>query len=128
MKIYGIGIDIVNISRIKKNLINNKSFKMRIFTKKEILFCESKKNKYECYSKRFAAKEAFSKALGTGISKGISFNEIEINNDLMGKPGIRLIKNTLKVVKKTFKNHNFRVFLTMSDDKPLAVANIVISI
>jgi|TARA_B100000767_G_C19718225_1_gene515967 holo-[acyl-carrier protein] synthase len=128
MKIYGIGIDIVNISRIKKNLINNKSFKMRIFTKKEILFCESKKNKYECYSKRFAAKEAFSKALGTGISKGISFNEIEINNDLMGKPGIRLIKNTLKVVKKTFKNHNFRVFLTMSDDKPFAVANIVISI
>ena len=46
----------------------------------------------------------------------------------MGKPGIRLIKNTLKVVKKTFKNHNFRVFLTMSDDKPFAVANIVISI
>jgi holo-[acyl-carrier protein] synthase len=128
MKIYGIGLDIINISRIKKNLITNKSFKKRIFTNNEILYCETKNNKYACYSKRFAAKEAFSKALGTGISNGISFNEIEVKNDVTGRPDIKLTKNTLKVVQKKLKSKNFRVFLSMSDDKPFAAANIIISI
>ena len=79
--IFGVGTDIVDISRIKKILIVNKKFKNRIFSAKEIKYCESKTNKPACYSKRFAAKEALTKALGTGISKGIFFNEISIKNN-----------------------------------------------
>ena len=74
--IYGIGTDIVNISRIKAMFKKNKNFKNRIFSSKEIKHCEAKSNKIASYAKRFAAKEAFSKALGLGITKGISFNEI----------------------------------------------------
>ena len=74
--IFGIGTDIVDISRVKKLLNRNKKFKYRIFSEKEIKYCESKKNKIGSYSKRFAAKEAFAKAIGIGISKGLSFNEI----------------------------------------------------
>ena len=68
--IFGIGTDIVDISRFKKLFNKNKKFKNRIFSEKEIKYCESRMNKIASYSKRFAAKEAFSKALGLGISKG----------------------------------------------------------
>ena len=74
--IFGIGTDIVDISRIKKIFNRNNKFKKRIFSAEEIKYCETKSNKISSYSKRFAAKEAFVKALGTGISQGISFNEI----------------------------------------------------
>ena len=77
MNIFGIGTDIVSVDRIKKSL-KNKNFIKRIFNEKEILKCKKINNKINCYAKRFAAKEAFSKALGTGISNGINFNEIVI--------------------------------------------------
>ena len=80
MKIFGIGTDIVNIKRIEKSLkkYGNK-FKNKIFSKKEIIYCEKKKNSGAFYAKRFAAKEALSKALGTGIRKGVKFKNIEIS-------------------------------------------------
>ena len=78
--IFGIGTDIVDIFRIKKIFNKNKKLKRRLFSNEEIKYCESKKNKIAYYSKRFAAKEAFAKSLGTGISKGILFNEISIIN------------------------------------------------
>ena len=70
--IYGIGTDIVDVNRIKESL-KNKDFINRIFNEKEILKCKKISNSTNCYAKRFAAKEAFSKALGTGISNGINF-------------------------------------------------------
>ena len=79
MSIYGIGTDIVNVDRIK-NSLKNKDFINRIFNKREILKCKKINNSINCYAKRFAAKEAFSKALGTGISNGVNFNEIIILN------------------------------------------------
>ena len=79
MRIYGIGTDIVEIDRIKK-LIKNKILLKRIFDSKEIIKCLQVKNSSNCFAKRFAAKEAFSKALGTGISKGIRYNEIIVLN------------------------------------------------
>ena len=89
MKIFGIGTDIVNIKRIDNSLKKYGShFKNRIFSKKEIIYCEKRKNSSAFYAKRFAAKEAFSKALGTGIKKGIYFKNIEITNDDLGKPSI----------------------------------------
>ena len=82
MKIFGLGTDIVNIKRLEKVLKNRKnSFKTRVFSRKEILYCEKKNNPAPFYAKRYAAKEALSKALGTGIRKGIYFKEIEILNE-----------------------------------------------
>jgi len=74
--IYGLGTDIIEIKRLKKAFKKNKKFKNRIFTYKEIKSCASKKNGYSCFAKRFAAKEAFLKALGIGISKGVNLENI----------------------------------------------------
>ena len=127
MKIYGIGTDIANINRIKKSL-KNKDFIDRLFSKNEVKKCNNQINKANCYAKRFAAKEAFSKAIGTGISKGINFNEIIVHNIKSGKPKIKLLGNTKKTVNKIFNNKKFNIFLSLSDDKPFAVATVVISI
>ena len=127
MKIYGIGTDIANINRLKKSIINKK-FIDRIFNKNEVIRCNKQVNKVNCYSKRFAAKEAFVKALGTGISKGVNFNEIIVYNVKSGKPSIRLIGNTKKKVKEIFKNKKFNIFLSLSDDKPFAIATAIISL
>ena len=90
MKIYGIGTDIVSVDRIKKSS-KNKNFLERIFCKEEISKCRRLINSNNCYAKRFAAKEAFAKALGTGISNGINFNEIIVMNEKNGKPFIKLM-------------------------------------
>ncbi len=127
MRIYGIGTDVVNINRIK-NSLKNKNFTIRLFNKNEIKKCNAQINKANCYAKRFAAKEAFSKAIGTGISKGINFDEIIVYNIKSGKPGIRLLGNTKKIVNKIIKKKKFNIFLSLSDDKPFAVATVVISI
>ena len=127
MKIYGIGTDIANINRIKKSL-KNKDFIDRLFSKNEVKKCSTQINKANCYAKRFAAKEAFSKAIGTGISKGINFNEIIVNNIKSGKPHIKLLGNTKKVVNKILNKKKLNIFLSLSDDKPSAVATVIISI
>ena len=128
MKIHGIGLDIVNIHRIKKAIIKNKLFKEKIFSYNEIFFCEKKKDKYSCFAKRFAAKEAFSKALGTGISKGINFKDIEVNKDKMGKPFFIIKDKSLNIVNKILKKKKFIVCLSITDDKPYALASVTITI
>ncbi len=125
MKIYGIGVDIVNIDRIKK-VLKKASFKKRIFSKEEIKNCQVKKNISNCFAKKFAAKEAFTKALGTGISKGIQFNEIIILNKPSGKPYIKLKNKSLKVVKKIIKK-KFEVHISISDEEKYAIANVIIT-
>jgi len=124
--IFGIGTDIVDIYRIKKLINSNKKFVSRIFSTKEIKYCESRQNKkIASYSKRFAAKEAFAKALGVGISKGISFNEILINNNKDGAPFIELTGKTKYIVQKLIKKKN-NIYLSLSDEKKYAIAMIVI--
>ena len=127
MKIYGIGTDVVNINRIKKSL-KNKNFITRLFNANEIKKCNTQINKANCYAKRFAAKEAFSKAIGTGISRGINFDEIIVYNIKSGKPTIKLLGNTKKIVNKILKKKKINIFLSLSDDKPFAMATVVISI
>ena len=129
MNIYGIGTDIVNINRIKNAFKkNSNSFKKRIYTNFEIKRCERRKNKIECFAKRFAAKEAFSKALGTGISKGINFNEIVVLNEKSGKPYIKLINKTKKIVERKLKKKIYKISLSIADEKDYAVAFVTISI
>ena len=101
MKIFGIGTDIVNIKRMNRALKKRGSgFKNKIFSKKEVYYCERKKDPTAFYAKRFAAKEALTKALGVGFRKGISFRNIEISNDVYGKPFIRLSGSTDNYLKK----------------------------
>ena len=126
MSIFGIGTDIVNVNRIK-NSLKNKNFISRIFNEKEILKCKRIKNSSNCYAKRFAAKEAFSKALGTGISNGINFNEIVILNKRSGKPYISIIGQTKKILDKKFKRKS-KISLSLSDEEKYAVAFVTISI
>ena len=128
MKIFGIGTDIVNIKRMEKTLkTNGKAFKKRIFSKDEITYCENKRNPSRFFAKRFAAKEALSKALGTGIRKGIDFRNIEISNDNLGKPSINLKGSTEKFLKKKIKAKKYFIYLSLSDDNPWAQATVIIS-
>lgn len=126
--IIGIGTDIVEITRITelKNKFGDK-FYNRIYSKNEILraenFSEDKKINY--YAKRFAAKESFAKALGTGIGEKISFKEIEIINDKNGKPTISLSNERKKELEK-YLGCDFNIFLSLSDEKNVAMAFVVI--
>ena len=127
MKIFGVGTDIVKVSRVKRSL-KNKHFLSRIFNNKEITKCKRNINFSNCFAKRFAAKEAFSKALGTGISEGISFNEIIILNEKNGKPVIKLLNKTKKIVEKKIKKKKYKISLSIADEKNYAVAFVAISI
>ncbi len=127
MSIFGIGTDIVSVDRIK-NSLKNRNFINRIFNEKEILKCKKTKNSVNCYAKRFAAKEAFSKALGTGISNGINFNEIVILNKRSGKPYVRIIGETKKKLDKKFKRGKSKISLSLSDEKKYAVAFVTITL
>ena len=124
MRIYGIGTDIVNINRIKKT--NNKFIK-RVFSNSEITYCENRYNKFASYAKRFAAKEAFFKALGSKPYKELTFKGIKVVNNKHGKPSIKLNKLADKHVKKTVKTKKYNINLSISDDLPWAVAVVVIS-
>tara|TARA_B110000438_G_C15804900_1_gene646826 strand:- start:2039 stop:2428 length:390 start_codon:yes stop_codon:yes gene_type:complete len=128
MKILGIGTDIVNMDRIKK-ILNKKNnhFKKKIFSNKEIIYCEKRKYPHTLFAKRFAAKEALSKALGTGIRKGINFKDIEISNDNLGKPSIKLKGSTAIFLKKKIKKKKYSIYLSLSDDSPWAQATVIVS-
>ena len=127
MNIYGIGSDLVDVKRINSILKRNKNFKNRVFSYKEINLAEKRKNKTHYFAKRFAAKEAFVKALGTGISDGLSFNEIEILNNKKGKPFLKIKGKSHKIIKKIIKKE-FKTFLSLSDEKTHAIASVVITI
>ena len=125
MNIYGLGTDIVNINRIKNVLgKKNKTFKNRIYTRFEIKTCEKRKNKVECFAKRYAAKEALFKAVGS--NNKLQFSDVEIRNNSSGAPKFFIKGISLKNLKKIFKNKKFKIHLSLSDDKPWAVASVII--
>ena len=125
MKILGIGVDIVENKRIKKS-IKNALFIKRIYTSKELKQSKGVVNKVGYFSKRFAAKEAFSKALGTGLRMNLNFKDIEVMNDKMGKP--YYVKNIKinKIINKRFKTKNYKCFLSISDEKKYSTAFVII--
>ena len=125
MSIIGIGVDIVNNNRLKK-LIKNKTFIERIFTNYEQKSSKTLKNKLNFFSKRFAAKEAFSKATGLGISKNLHFKNIEIKKNNKGKPSININKLTKNYLKKKFKVKSFKTKLSISDEKNYSIAYVII--
>ena len=125
MKIIGIGVDIVKNNRIK-SLIKNKNFINRTFSKKEISISKKILNKTNFFSKRFAAKESFAKALGTGFRNNLSYKDIEIINDKLGKPYYLINNKIKKLIKKKKKINKFELFLSISDEKDYSISFTII--
>ena len=125
MKILGIGVDIVENLRISK-LLKNKLFIERIFSNSEILIANKTKAKEGYYAKRFAAKEAFAKSVGTGFRDDFNFKDISIVNNKIGKPSFVINEKIKKIVKKQFKTTSFNFFLSISDEKKYSVAYVIL--
>ena len=121
MKVLGIGVDIVDNKRINTSIKNSK-FKNRIYSSKELKQSILLKNKVNYFSKRFAAKEAFAKSLGTGFRNNLNFKDIEILNNKKGKPFYSKSRKIDAIVKKIFKIDNFDLFLSISDEKDYSIA------
>lgn len=120
--IFGIGVDIIEVGRIKSSIERNPEIVKKVFTKKEIEYCNRNKNRnarYICYGQRFAAKEAVSKAMGTGLGRRVFLTEIEIGNQENGKPVVRLYGRS-----KDFavKNNIVGIEISISGTKDHAVA------
>ena len=125
MKILGIGVDIIDNKRIKKSIKNNK-FKNRIYSANELKLSSLSINKTSFFSKRFAAKEAFAKALGTGFRNSLNFKDIEVINDELGKPYYAKNRKITKLIQKNFNVRNFNCFLSISDEKDYSTAFTII--
>lgn len=127
--IIGVGQDICDVERIDSTITNfGTRFIKRIFTENEKTKCESNKNRVDCYAKRFAAKEACSKALGTGFRMGVFYKDIEIKNLPSGKPTIKLHNGALNRLKNLCpENYLPQIELSISDDKKLALAMVIIT-
>lgn len=121
-RIFGIGIDIIEVERIKSAVNSNALFLKKVFSEKEISYCSSKKNSdvmYVCFAQRFAAKEAVLKSFGLGVLGKIKLNEIEIINNDKGKPIVNLLgKANLFALRNNIK----RVEISLSGVKNYAIA------
>ena len=128
--ILGIGIDLCKISRINSTLYKfGDRFKTRCFTYTEIYKCDRVKNSSACYAKRFASKEAVSKALGTGFSNGVYWKDIEIINMKSGQPKVELTGNAKNILMKMIpKNREYKISITITDENGLAQALVIIEI
>ena len=126
MEIIGNGVDIVENKRIK-NSLKIKGFINRVFTQNEINKSKKLTNKTNFFAKRFAAKEAFVKAIGEGFRNNINFNDIDISNDNKGKPSINISNNIKKFLKKKLKLNKYKIFLSLSDEKKHSIAYVIIS-
>ena len=121
MKILGIGIDLISNDRISK-LLKNKNFINRTYGKNEIKLSKKTKNKINYFAKRFAAKEALVKSLGTGFRNNLNFKDIEILNDKMGKPYFLRSKKINHIINRKFKIKTYNLFLSISDEKDYSIA------
>ena len=121
------GIDIIDIRRIKKTIDKfGDKFKKRCFSHNEILRSENTIKSTESYAKRYAAKEACAKALGTGLARGVFWKDIEVFNDRYGKPKIKLHNKALKFLRKINKELNCTIELSLTDEANYAIANVII--
>ncbi len=121
--IFGLGTDLIEVERVASKIKKETGFRELVFSKNEIRYCEAQTHQFEHFAARFAAKEAFMKALGTGWDKGLSWNEIEILNDVNGKPILSLQGETQKTVSEMgLKN----ILVSLSHLKTIASAVVII--
>ncbi len=122
--VVGTGIDIVNIERIESMMARwGDLFLGRVFTEREIVWCQKRTRPPECFAIRFAAKEAFLKAIGRGLRNGIQWTDIEVENDPLGKPMFSFHRKA-KEVCETLRIQS--ALLTLSHDRPFAVAHVLL--
>ena len=121
--VTGLGIDIVEVARIAEKIGKEQGFRELVFSAGEINYCEAATNKYEHYAARFAAKEAFFKAIGTGWTNGTAFNEIEIIHDKNGKPLLVLLGTTAVALQGTLIGS---ISVSLSHVKTMATAVVII--
>ena len=121
MKVLGIGVDIVENKRIH-SLIKNDKFIKRVFSKNEIISSKKIIKKVSFFAKRFAAKESFAKALGTGFRNNLNLKDVEILNNKLGQPYYLRNKKINSLIKKKFKINKFDLFLSISDEKGYSIA------
>jgi len=128
--IIGHGIDLIDIRRIDRTIDRfGERFIKRIFTKNERIRSDKKQKRIESYAKRFAAKEACSKALGTGFRLGVYWKNIEVVNEKSGKPSLKLTGGAHKRLEKLIPNNNdYNISLSITDDYPWAQANVIIEV
>ena len=127
MKILGIGVDIVHNKRIK-NLIKNNNFLIRTFGKKEIEISKKFFDKTNYFAKRFSAKEALVKALGTGFRYNLNFKDVQILNNKLGKPYFLKTKKIDDIIFKKFKIKKYNLFLSISDEKDYSVSFTILKV
>lgn len=118
--VSGLGTDLVEVDRIASSMQKQTGFRELVFSAGEIAYCEAKANKYEHYAARFAAKEAFFKAIGTGWTGGTSFYEVEIVNNELGKPEMLLLGETAKTIGP------LRILVSLTHVKNMASATVII--
>ena len=125
--IVSTGIDIIDIRRIE-NVINkyNYRFKKKCFHEGEIYKSESRLKSIESYAKRYAAKEACAKALGTGLARGVFWKDIEVQNNKYGKPILKLHNKANKIFNSISIESKFSIEISLSDEKNYAIANVII--
>jgi holo-[acyl-carrier protein] synthase len=124
--ILGIGTDVVDVARIEQKVREREGFCQLVFSKNEMEYCDKIKNKFESYAARFAAKEAFLKALGTGLHVNNELNEIEVENAASGKPEIKLSLTLEKKIKEIFMIRDFKIHLSLSHTSVIATAFVII--
>ena len=121
------GIDIVDIGRIKKTIEKyNHRFKRKCFHQSEINKSEKRLKSIESYAKRYAAKEACAKALGTGLARGVFWKDIEIQNDRYGKPKVKLHNKAIQFLNSLSNHKKLLIEVSLSDEKNYAIANVII--
>lgn len=118
--ILGVGIDMIEVKRVQEKIEKKSGFREMVFSENEINYCEKKFNKFEHYAGRFAAKEAFLKAVGTGLTSEIALNEIEILNNNSGKPQLSLLSN--------INIEYSKIFVSISHLKLIASAIVIIEL
>ena len=125
MRILGVGVDIVENLRINKSL-KNKIFIKRVFSLSEILLAKKIKDKTAYYAKRFAAKEAFAKSIGTGFVNSLNFKDIALKHDKFGKPSFIITEKIKKIVKNKFATSKFDFFVSISDEKKYSISYVIL--
>ena len=121
--IYGLGIDLIEVERVEEKISKKAGFKELVFSKHEIDYCEQRTNKFEHYAARFAAKEAFFKAIGTGWKEGTAFNEIEVINNESGKPKLSFLGKTAEAIEQMELG---KISVSLSHLKTMASAVVII--
>jgi holo-[acyl-carrier protein] synthase len=121
--IIGIGIDMIEVARVGAKVSKENGFRQKVFSERECTFCESRKDKDQYYASRFAAKEAFLKATGKGLTMGYELHEIEVISDSLGKPEIILHGNFETLARENGWN---KIHLSLSHVQAMACAVVII--